>query len=960
MHLIAGTKLYGFTVKRVRDSEELNGTLIEMTHDKTGAQLCWMDNGEVNMLFSVIFKTLPENNTGVFHILEHSVLCGSEQYPVREPFVELLKSSMNTFLNAMTYADKTVYPVSSRNKKDFLNLTAVYLDAVFAPLLVKNPNIFYQEGWHIESDKEEFYYNGVVLNEMKGEMSGIDAVVEQGMNRLLFPDTCYRFHSGGEPEEITNLTYEQFVETYRRFYHPSNARFFLDGNIPLDEMLTMIDSYLEKGECSHVRHELSMQKPVSGEGIQYYEVSDEKGENQAVLSLGKIIGTWEQRDRVTAVRVLCDVLAGSNEAPLKRALLSSGLAADAEMSVADGIAQPYLLLEVRNINDADSNRIRRIIRKTVEKLISDGLNRDAIEASISCMEFRSRQIPEPQGLYRAAAALGSWLYGGDPMLYLAFEGVSGILRKMAEEGGFETLLRELLLEEEGLVILHTLPSAVLGKEQRRAEEENLHTKLSGLTDAERNELIQQNKELAEWQNTPDTPAQRSSLPVLPVSEVNDTPQHTETIVKQENGVTLLYHPVNTHGIVNLSLYFPLTNFSLPELTMLSLLPSVFGELPTERHRTEELQRLIKTYIGQLSFGLEAFGRDDRIDRCKPCFTVHAGILSENFETAQVLLNEILTETKFDCRDNIREIVKQTDEEACQISVTSGHTLGGLAVKAHYTAQDAVNEATDGYTFISFIHRFARNFDSMYGDFLSLVGRFSNENFCKAGLTVSITSSNEVSVSELLSMLPEGEMLPEYAVYSVQLPKKMGICIPAQTAYAVKGYHLSCMGNEYDGSMCVAGNILSLDYLWNKVRVQGGAYGTGFSIGRDGSMLSYSYRDPSPAGSLQTFDAMAEFLKEFCDRDEDPEQFIIASAAGTEPLRTPAGQGLEADELWFSGITEEDRKRMHRQILNTDCRRLNDFCPALKKMSEEGCICVLGKEGVLKAFGNLTICGFSDM
>ncbi len=955
MNMTTGTKLYGFTVNRIRQIDELNSTLVEMVHNKTGAALCWLDNGEQNKLFSVAFKTLPEDSTGVFHILEHSVLCGSEKYPVKEPFVELMKSSMNTFLNAMTYFDKTLYPISSRNEKDFLNLTSVYLDAVFAPKITENPNIFYQEGIHLELNDESPVYKGVVFNEMKGAMSGVDDRIEQEINALLFPDNCYRFNSGGDPKVIPDLTYEKFVETYHRFYHPSNARFYLDGDIPIEKTLEMINSYLEKYEKENLLPDILMQKPVSNEGTSYYEIpSDENCEKKAVLSFGKIIGTWKDKTKLFAAKVLCDVLADSNDSPLKRAILSSGLADDVETVIIDGIAQPYLLIVVRNMNNSDSGKIRQLICDTAQKLVTDGIDKKSLIASINCLAFSSKQMSEPQGLYRATAALSSWLYGGDPILYLTYNDTVDALRKMAETDGFEKLLNELLLESNGMSVLHMLPSETLGNEERKAEEERIKNEISALTAEQKQELSVQNEKLALWQQTPDSTESVEMLPTLSLDEVSDTPEIVKTIESFENGVKMLYHPIQTNGIVYLTMYFPLTKFSLSELTQLTLLPSLFGEFPTENSSVTELQQKIKTYIGHLSFGIEAFAKDNQTEKCTPYFTVRAGILEENLSAAKVIISEVLTQSQFDDVDKIREIVMQTYEMSRQMATSNGHSLGAYAVGAHYSAKNAVDEAIYGYSSIKFLHNFADDFDKTVDRFISLVKKVKTEAVCKSNLTVSITSSENISVSDLLSALPNGNPSPETAEYKTVLPKRMGICIPAQIAFAVKGYHLTAGGKEINGSLRIASNIISLAYLWNIIRVQGGAYGTGFPVGRDGSIMCYSYRDPSPARSLQVYDALSDFICDFCESDEDLDKFIISAVAATEPLRTPSSEGAAADELWFSGVTDEERILMRRQMLSANRESLTQWCPLFEKMADEGTVCVLGHENALKECEDLEI------
>lgn len=954
MNFSKDMQICGFTVERVRRSEELHGALIEMSH-QTGAKLCWLDNGESNKFFSVAFQTLPEDHTGVFHILEHSVLCGSEGYPVKEPFVEMLKSSMNTFLNAMTYPDKTVFPVSSRNEKDFLNLVSVYLDAVFSPLLVKNPNIFYQEGWHIETEEDAAYYNGVVFNEMKGDMSNLNTIVMHGMEALLFPDNCYRFNSGGNPADIPRLSYEQFTETYHRFYHPANARFFLDGDIPLEKTLSMIDHYLCRYSYRANDFELSLQKPVSGEAWQYYEIAKgEETEHRAVLAMGKIIGTWEQREKLLAAQVLCSVLTDTNEAVLKRAVLDSGLAANIEASVGDGIAQPYFMITVYGMKDSDSKKVRRLIRETVEKLIADGLDRSLIEAAINRLSFQVRQAAEPKGLLHALTAFNSWMYGGDPMQYLVYDEAFAALREWMNKGGFEVLLKELFLDDAGLVILHTLPSVTLGEEQQKAEEDELDARLSGFTQEQMEELCRQNERLHQWQNTVDTPEQLAALPGLDLSEVSNTPEFFRTVQKSENDTVVLYHDVPSQGIVYLSMYFPLTAFSIEELTRLSFVTALYGELPTKQHNVRELQQEIRSRIGFLNIGMEVFGEDQKTDCCTPCLAVHAGMLAENFEQAQLLIAEILTQTLFEQPEKIRQIAVQMEEDERQAAVTSGHSLAAGAVRAHYTACDAVGEAVNGFTFIRFLHELVKNFDNSLPELLSLTARMQCTAVCKANLTVSVSASKEYHVSTLLSCLPEGKKAPGTAQYRTALPEKMGIRIPAPVGYAVKGYHLSNCNTECDGSMRVAANILSLEYLWNAVRVQGGAYGSGFSIERDGGMSCYSFRDPSPSASVQAFDKMAEFLREYCSGDEDFDRFIISAVAATEPLRTPMEQGLAADEQWFSGLTNEQRLKNRRQMLAADREALLGWCDALDKMAEEGAVCIVASDEELKAFDGLTV------
>jgi len=943
-------KMCGFILKQKREFSELNGTLVEMEHEKTGARLVWLDNGCDNKLFCVGFKTLPENSTGVFHILEHSVLCGSDKYPVKEPFLDLLKGSMNTFLNAMTYPDKTIYPVSSRNARDFLNLTGVYLDAVFAPALLRNPNIFYQEGWHLELGDEPGL-KGVVFNEMKGAMSGVDDQIEQELLGLLFPDNCYRFNSGGDPEVIPELTYEDFVASYRRYYHPGNARFYLDGDIPLEETLALIDSYLSRYEKSEPVGEIPMQKPVCGEKTAYYEVADEEGiEKKAILSMGKILCTWEDRVKALAAQVLFNMLADTNDAPLCRAVLEAGLGEDFYMGLSGSIAQPYMMLQVRNMNIERADEAMALIRSTVEDLLRGGLDRQALEASLNRYAFRMRQSAEPQGVYRAMHCYNSWLYGGDVAMYLLKDDVIGEVRAMLNSDGFEKLLREMLLGDDWC-ILRMLPSTTVGEEKRQKEAALVKSMTDALTAEDAAAVEKRNETLLAWQQSTDTPEQLATLPTLPIEEIGEMARITETEESTVGTATVLYHPVPTEGVTHVNLYFDLTDYTLEELTPFSIVPALFSNLPTENYTAIQLQQAIKTYIGSLDFGVSITARDGETAAARPTLKVAMSVLDEHLEKGLELVLEILRTTRFDAPDSIRRIVLQADEEGKQHAVMAGHAMAAYAVQAHYTARAAVNEAISGYTGLQWLHGFARSFDEKLGDFTKLLERLQKETFCQSRLRVGVTATEKKDLSAFIACLPEGTSVPTSAAYQTALPKRLGIAIPAQIAFASKGYHLSLLNESGNGSLSVASNILSLDYLWNAIRVQGGAYGTGMQGSRDGMLLTYSYRDPSPARSLSVYDEMGNYLRNF---EENLDRYIISTVSSAQPLLTAQQKGTMADERWFSGIGREVLEKRHAEMLKTDHAALAAWQAPLDAMAADGAVCVVGYADALAQCDGLEI------
>lgn len=939
MELQVGTKLHGFTVERVRKVEELSGTLYEMRHDKTGAELCWMDNGEMNKLFSVAFKTLPEDDTGVFHILEHSVLCGSEKYSVKEPFVDLMKSSMNTFLNAMTYPDKTVYPVSSRNEQDFLNLMSVYLDAVFAPNLLRNPNIFYQEGWHTEMDEEgNLSFKGVVFNEMKGATAGVDRALFAGVQTLLFPDNCYRFESGGDPAAIPNLTYEQYCDTYRRFYHPSNARIFLDGTVPLEKTLEEIDSYLSRYERNEEKHVIAHQEPKAAELTQYYEVAPGEGENKDVFTVAKLMCGYEDRKTAMAMDILCEYLTDTNESPLTKAILEKGLAEDVDMGTLDEMEQNGFMLNIRNTSMSKEADIRAAIRSTVEGLLEKGLDKSALTACLNRKAFRIKDQQEPAGLIRNLRALGSWLYGGDPVDGMVWNDIILQLRDMVDNGGFDALLRSMLLDEENLCVLRTLPSETLGQEKAAKEAARLDALKASWKEEDAAALREMNEKLLAWQSTPDSPEQTASMPVLSLDEIGEEMEFTDTEVSEAEGVTVLYHPVASNGIVHMNMYFSLTDKTLPELTNLSLLTGLFSNLPTKTHPdVAALQQEVKSLIGRLNFDLAAMAPKGESRQCRPCLTVNCSVLEENLSQAAALVREILTETDFSDKESIRTILLQNVEQLKQFSIMQGHRLAFMESTAHLSAVNAVTEATDGFTAVKAAQAMAKDFDNVIDGLVAEFNKVVKESVCRSRMTLSFTADKPVDAKEIAAAYPVGTAAAPLAAYKTEIPYKLGIAIPAQVGFSSQAASI-----ERSGVVKVAAQMLSLDYLWNVVRVQGGAYGAGLNA-RGESMMTYSFRDPTPAKTIETYGGMAEVLEAYCDSDEVPDKYIISTAA--EPLMSPSQKGAVGDSQYFTGISREDALNERREMLHTTKEQMRAWVPALKALAE-GPLCVVGPQSAL--------------
>lgn len=951
--MIVNDRLHGFTVTRIRESAELGGKMVEMTHDKTGAELVWVDNGLNNKVFSIAFKTLPENSTGVFHILEHSMLCGSEKFPVREPFVELMKSSMATELNAYTFPDKTMYPVASRNTKDFLNLTEVYLDAVFAPKLLTDANIFRQEGWHIEQEGDKLKYKGVVFNEMKGALSVPMQMLGEQFMIAMFPDNCYGFNSGGDPDVIPELTYEKFVETYRRFYHPSNSRIYLDGDVPMEETLSLIDGYLSRFEKSDDLPEIPVQKPITKQRSVTYELAEnEDPENKEYLFTGKILCTWKDRVELTLAEIIMKALTDNNDAPLKRAVLSAGLAEDLLFDYVD-MLQPFVYLIGKNVADGKSEEFIRLIRSTAKELADKGVDRAALEAEANRLEFKMREKDEPQGIDRAIECLRSWLYGGDPMQYLTVDDCMVEVRRMIRSGEADALLRKMFVEEEGTVTLRGIPSHTRGEELRRIEDAKLRAIRATWTSEYLADNADMNEKLVAWQQTEDTPEQLATLPTLSIDEIDGTVEHIETAEDCVDGVTVLRHKVNCGGIVHLTTYFSLADKTLDELSTLAVLVQLFGKLPTQHYSLLELGQALKNCTGRMDFSIVCNAREGQVDTCTPYLCVTCSALADKVPEAEALLAEILLHTRLDQAEKLRELMVQINNRAKQRPIGAGHQIAIRSVFATLSSTGAVSEALSGYTYIRTARKLAEDFDGKMGDIIRDMDKLRRETFCRARMMRSV--NGDADVSKLIGLLPVGKKVPAETTYVSELPCKMGLSIPAAIGFSGQGAHLARMGIPYDGSMSVAANVISLGYLWNKVRVQGGAYGTGLRIERNGSVFTYSYRDPSPAASLQINGGASEYLRQFCASDESTDKYIISTLGEKDPLQTPLAKCQTGDYNWFSGVTKEVRYAERRQVLTTDKAKLLATCEVWDRMAAEGPKCVVGFADMLDKCEDLTRC-----
>ena len=947
----------GFRVEYVQELPEIGARLVRMTYEKNGADLIWLDRKDDNKTFAIAFKTIPSDHTGVFHILEHSVLNGSEKYPVKEPFVELIKGSMATFLNAFTFPDKTMYPVCSRNPQDFLNLIDVYMDAVLHPLSIKDPHAFRQEGWHYELDSPEgeLKCNGVVYNEMKGAYATYDSVLSFELQKLLFPDNCYGFESGGHPDHIPELTYENYLANHHRFYHPSNARIILDGAIDVDAVLSKLDSFLCKYDRLDVDADIPYQKPVSPEEkTAYYEIGAEEDDSKkAILAEGWVVGDYSETEKTLALSVISSVLADYNESPLTKALLDAGLAEDVSLRLMDGIQQNAMTLVIRNVDPAKEGEIRALVEKVLREQ-AKGMDKKLLHSNLSRMEFATREKDfggMPRGLVYAMTTLESWLYGGDPSQNLCNDAVFASLRKKIDEGWFEKLLEETLINNTHRAKLCLLPSKTLGEEKRAAEAARLKEVKKNLSAGDIERIISEFALLRSRQEAADTEEQLKCLPRLSVSDIPEKCETTPQEVLTAGGVTVLHQPLETNGIIYLNLYFPLSDLPAEKLGKAAFMASVIGQTATENYSVLELSGELQGKLGRFYASTEVFAECGQTAEASPYVTVRIALLESSKEDAVRLADEILNRSNYLDKELIYNLLRQSRLSMEQRIAMRGDSYGTMRANAASSAKGLVIEATQGISMLRDLQNADNGYNEHGEEFCRELADIAKHVFTKSKLTVGYTGEYDAEwLEELLSKLSEGEK-GENVKYQPKPVSREGFVIPAEIGFAVKASNLGVVGAEYSGAARVAAQFLTYDYLWNDIRVKGGAYGTHMNVRAGGGVSLTSYRDPSPARSLTSFDKAGQVLRDFCESKGDIEKYIISTIAAIEPVLTPRSEGDRAAEAYFSKITPADLQRERSEILGTTFEQLEGFSRVLDEICSAAGVCVVGGKNVIDACGS---------
>lgn len=959
-------RLYGFLVKDKKFIREVGADVYVMEFEKNGARLLYIDREEDNKTFSISFKTVPTDSTGVFHIIEHSVLCGSEKFPVKDPFVELLKGSLNTFLNAITFQDKTMYPVASRNDKDFYNLVEIYLDAVFSPKVVKDKNAFLQEGWHyVIEDDGRLGYKGVVLNEMRGDYSSADTVSYRLMNEMLYPSSCYRYDSGGDPAEIVKLTYENFKAAHAKYYHPTNSYVFLDGTVKLDEILPLIASYLNRyereevsGECFDIPTEKRSSEPCKRSTV--YEISPgESAENKARMSLGFPSSSFAERRRNYAIGILYDALFTTNESAIKKAIVSSGLCEDILVSIRDSILAHSVTVDFLNIKDGCEEELRRLFFDTVAEIYRSGIDREQLAASINSFEFKMREKDYgnfPLGLVYAMISLESYLYSDDPVLNFSFEEDFPALRAELDGSYFEELLYEVFCEDNCKAILYMKPSATLGQERAEEERAALEKIRESLSEEELSEIKRVSEALEGWQSEPDAPEAMATIPKLTLEDIPPEVRRIPETVEKRDGATVIKHEIPTAGIIYTDLLFDISDATEEELPLWFLLCSLLTNLKTEAHSAASLQSLIKSELGSVSFTVTPITRrtdgssEDKIYLC-----ASASVLASKGEAVARILVEVLHTTLFEEREAVRNILKQIVISNEESFVSAGHRAAISRAYASASVEGAVNEYYSGYESHRVMKKLVRELDEGFDSLMARLSALLKSALNRNGLVISVTGEcDDGFIASLLEVAQKRENKAPVCKISPLPVRSEGIIIPSRVSYAARASNFFSLGyglhGEYDAVRC----LLGYEYLWSEVRVKGGAYGSGMVCGVSGNVGFYSYRDPTPERTLGCYAAIPEFLREAAEGEVDLTKFIIGAVGDADPVVTPRTRGYQATVRFLRGLCYEKRLELRRQLLKADRQSLLRVAELAEKVNESGAICVFGSKEHLSAMTELEV------
>ena len=960
MKLEIGKIYSGFKLEKESIIKEINSTTRLFYHEKSGAKLYYIENDDDNKVFSVSFRTPPKDSTGVAHILEHSVLCGSRKFPLKEPFVELIKGSLNTFLNAFTFSDKTMYPVASKNDKDFLNLMDVYLDAVFYPNIYKYKEIMMQEGWHYElnSPEDEITYKGVVYNEMKGAFSSPESILFRKIQESLYPDTAYGVESGGDPCIIPELTQENFTAFHKKYYHPSNSYIYLYGNMDIEKDLKFLnDKYLSDFDKIEVDSALKVQKPFDSmkKVVTVYPIStSEKEEEKALLSLNFSVGRVTDPEMYLAFDILEYLLLESQSSPLKKALIDSKIGKDVFGLFDGSILQPVFGIVVKNTEENKADEFKKIVYSTLEKLVSDGIDKKLIEAAINIKEFELRESDSagyPKGLVYDIKCMDSWLYDKDPDMHLGYEVVLNKIKTALKSDYFEKLIKKYILDNNHSSMVIVKPKKGLEEEETSKLKKVLSDYKKGLSKDEITQIINNTKMLKVRQSKVDDEETLKKIPLLSISDIDKKIEKLPLEVKEENKVKVLFHPLFTNKITYLNLYFDLNKIDEDDVYYAGLLTYILGKVNTKKYPYGQLSNEININTGGIRYGTDVMSENGS-ENFYPKLVVRSKALTKKLPKLLGLLLDIVNTSSYDDVSRLKNIIGELKSRIEMVVFDKGHMVAVRRLSSYFSSEGEYKERLAGIGYYEFLVELETNFESKCKDLTNKLSEITKAIFNKNNLVIGVTTeeSDYDTISTQITDFCNGLNADKLEVKPFNFKetlKNEGIMNSGKVQFVAKGYNYKKLGYKYDGSLLVLKTIVNYDYLWNKIRVQGGAYGCFSSFARNGDMCFVSYRDPNLNQTLESYDKANTYLDNFNVSDREMTKYIIGTISDLDTPLTPSMKGSVSDELYMRKITDEDRQSERDQVLSTNKNKIRGFSELISNVMSKNYICVLGNEEKVK-------------
>lgn len=938
-----------------------------LRHKKSGARIAILSNNDDNKVFYIGFRTPPEDETGVPHIIEHTTLCGSKKFPVKDPFIELAKGSLNTFLNAMTYPDKTVYPVASCNDQDFKNLMDVYLDAVFNPNITKYEEIFKQEGWHYEltGRDDELKINGVVYNEMKGAYSSPDEVLSSQIYRSLFPDNTYSKDSGGNPEYIPKLTYEAYLDFYHKYYHPSNSYIYLYGDMDVVERLEWLDKeYLSLYDYKKVNSEINKQPAfdeIKNVEAQYSITMDDSQENKTYLSYNRVVGDTLDEMLYQAFDVLDYALVSSPGAPVKQALIDAGIGDDVYGSYDAGILQPVFSFVAKNANASQADEFENIIENTLKEVVKTGINKEALLAGINSSEFKFREADFgqfPKGLLFGLNCLDSWLFDDmKPFIHLECLGTFAKLRKAVDTDYFEKLIQEYLLDNTHGSSVTVKPKRGLGNEREEALAKELSDYKASLSDEEIKKLIEDTEHLKKYQEEPSSDEDLRKLPMLTRADMKKNAMPFSNIEDELLDVKVVRHDIESNGIDYISFLFDAGDFAQSELGYLGFFTNALGLVSTEKYSYTDLANATNIYTGGISTGTAS--HPDIKDRNNFVFKfeVKLKVLEKNLDKALELMEQMLLSSDFTDTKRLGELVAQIKARLQANLSSSGHLVAAMRSMSSFSRYALYQDELKGVAFYRSICRIEKELSESPKSVSDKLAAIAKKLFARNRMLISFTGNNEAygnakpSLEKVIAGFDKMSAVGNQAEVHFNTAKEAFIDA-SQIQYVAKTGDFICEGYEYTGALRLLRIILSYDYLWINVRVKGGAYGCMNTFLRSGESYFVSYRDPNLSDTLDVYDRIPEYIKSFSPDERDMTKYIIGTFSALDTPMNPEAKGSRSLSAYLEGITYEQIQKERNEILNAqpeDIRRLADLVEAVLKKDS---ICVIGNENMIKESAGL--------